>query len=122
MSRTFYLAASSGKAVEAYAAMCDLSALGLVNLMDWTAELGAHEARWPLLASADTHASVSADLFVMLAEPQSHGSMFELGARVGAGHRAHVVGVPWHLFMRHPLVASHRDWVAFLDAVRGGRA
>lgn len=120
-ARTFYLAASSDMQTEAFAAMCAMTTAGLINLMDWTDELDAPKERWPLLASCDTFAAISADVFVMLAEPVSPGAMWEAGARVGTGSHVHLVGDPSHLFMRHPLVIVHDDWSAFLAALREGR-
>lgn len=118
---TFYLAASSRRREGAACAIRDLEAAGLTCAMDWTQAIGAPEAEWPELAARDVHAARSADVFVLLAVPQSHGAWLELGARLGAGRRAHVVGAiagDRGFFLRHPQVEHHRDWAGFLAVVR----
>lgn len=120
--RTSYLAAASVRSVEARVAMLDVEALGYRNLQDWTAALNAPQSEYPRLAEEDVAAARDADLFVLLAEPMSYGAMLELGARLGAGKRAHVVGTLGHFFSFHPLVVKHPTWPSFVQAAaREGR-
>lgn len=116
---TFYLAASSRNREGAALAIAELEALGLRCVMDWTGCLDAPEEEWPALAQRDVHAARSADVFVHLEPPPSYGAWLELGVRLGAGRRAHVVSaVTDHVFMRHPLVEHHGGWPAFVSVVR----
>jgi hypothetical protein len=116
-SRTYYIAANSSRPADVRLKMLEVEALGYVRLVDWTAALGAPLSDYPRLAEEDVAAARDSDLFVLLAEPMSYGAMVELGARISAGKRAHVVAsVPFHFFGFHPLVAKHASWESFLDA------
>jgi hypothetical protein len=118
-ARTFYLAASSQRPLDARLAMRDVEALGYQNLADWTLALAAPVGDYPRLAEEDVRAARDADLFVFLAHPLSHGAFLELGSRLGAGKRAHVVNpgaAERHFFTFHPLVVLHATWQGFVDA------
>lgn len=116
--RTFYLAASSERPAEVRIAMRDIEALGYRNLQDWTAALGAPPSDYPRLADEDIDAARDADLFVLLAEPMSHGAFVELGARLGAGKRAHVLSqaITRHFFTYSDKCVIHRTWSSVVDA------
>ena len=113
--RTFYLAASSADPSAVARKMREVEALGLTCSMDWTTVLDSPEQEWPQLALVDERATCASDLFVVvLADLPSHGAMFELGARIGFGREAHLVGRQWHLFHRHPRITWHASWGEFL--------
>jgi hypothetical protein len=118
VGRSFYLAASSERPAEVRIAMRDIEALGYSNAQDWTTALGAPMADYPRLADEDITAARDSDLFVFLAEPMSHGAMAELGARLGAGKRAHVLSqaTTRHFFTYSPLCVIHRTWSSVVDA------
>ena len=121
MRPTFYLASASSEPTRAAAYMADLVSRGFVNAMDWTVPLSAHESEWADLAVRDVEAAVSCSLFVLVAQPESYGAMLELGARLASGRLAHVVGPPWHFFLRHPHVIRHEDWLSFVADVNAAR-
>lgn len=122
--RTFYLAASSQRPLDARLAIRDIEALGWTMLVDWTAALASPESEYPRLAEEDLRAARDADLFVYTSKPakagdktpDSFGAFGELCVRLSHGRRAHVVGEVDHFFMRHALVIHHATWQGFLDA------
>ena len=117
---TFYLAASSGNngenaeaGLRAKGAMADLVDMGYTNSYDWTTNLADPVTDYPQLAVVDIGRARNASLFVLLAEPATYGGMVELGARLGGGGIAHVVGGD-HFFFHHPAVCRYPTWQAFL--------
>lgn len=117
--RTFYVAAASSRAAEARLKMLEVETLGYVQRQDWTQALAAHVSEYPKLAEDDVAAARESDLFVLLAQPMSYGAFLELGARLGAGKRAHVVNPgasERHFFTFHRLVILHPTWESFIQA------
>jgi hypothetical protein len=67
----------------------------------------------PGLVLHDLWAAATADLFVLYLSPNtSFGGAVELGTRLQAGKRAHVVfnGAEPHLFFEHPSIRLWRTW------------
>jgi hypothetical protein len=98
--------------------------MGLQWSFDWTVRLDQYEdpsvAISPEEAVADITAARSTDLFILLlTEEWSRGAHVEMGARIGADKKAHVIlrGHPSYFFYHDMRIIQHEDETAFLKWV-----